>query len=515
MLFNSVEFIFLFLPGALALYVFGGQIAGPSGARVALLIASLFFYAWWDIRFLPILIISCLVNYVAGLTLASTKFGDRSTGLLLAAAVLINLFGLGYFKYIAFLTTTFKDFFIISVAVPAPLLPLGISFFTFHQITYIVHVCRTGRAERDPVRYGLFVAFFPQLLAGPITYAREMLPQFSNPALGRLIPLNVAVGLTIFVIGLLKKVVLADSVAHCADAVFGASAQGVNPTLLEAWFGILAYAFQIYFDFSGYSDMAIGLARMFGIKLPLNFHSPYKAKSIIEFWQRWHISLSRFLRDYLYIPLGGNRRGRARWLVNLLVTMLLGGLWHGAGWTFVVWGGLHGVYLVVNHLWRWMTANRGPRYRPSWLAGLTFPAVCVAWVYFRASDLGAANILLRAMAGEFGAVVPAYLLADWPSVSRALTTVGLLLGTPTLLPDRIGLLSLAGCAAVVWLMPNTQQIVGRYGNAIDTYGHLEEETHELWWQWRPTKGWGAVCALAMAAAFLTFDRPARFLYFQF
>ena len=515
MLFNSVEFIFLFLPGILAIYAVAGRATGPTGARITLFVASLFFYAWWEIRFLPILLISCLVNYFFGLTLASAQRARYTANRLIVFGIFLNLGSLAYFKYIGFLTVTFKDITHASLAVPSVLLPLGISFFTFHQITYLVHVYQSGEAERDPVRYGLFVGFFPQLLAGPITYAREMLPQFANQATGRLIALDMAAGLTIFAFGLVKKVVLADSLAPYADAVFGATAKGIHPTLIEAWLAVLAYAFQIYFDFSGYSDMAIGLARMFGIRLPLNFHSPYKATNIIEFWRRWHISLSRFLRDYLYIPLGGNRLGGARRLSNLMITMALGGLWHGAGWTFVIWGGLHGVYLIVNHVWRRISAGfvTGPRL--GWLGGvLTFLAVCVAWVYFRSDSVTAAHTILRAMAGENGAVVSAKLMQDWPSVAWLVTLAGIQLGTPALLPDGLGLLLLLACAALAFFGPNTQQIMGWHGVAIDTYKHLDGD-RSRWWHWRPTWLWGIACAIAIAASLLTFERPARFLYFQF
>jgi D-alanyl-lipoteichoic acid acyltransferase DltB (MBOAT superfamily) len=309
-------------------------------------------------------------------------------------------------------------------------------------------------------------------------------------------------------------VVLADSIAPYADVIFRAAAEGGKPTLIEAWIGVLAYAFQIYFDFSGYSDMAIGLARMFGIHLPLNFHSPYKAMSIIEFWRRWHISLSRFLRDYLYIPLGGNRRGGARQLTNLMITMVLGGLWHGAGWTFVMWGALHGLYLVTNHVWRILRARFGVS-TLGWLGGpLTFIAVCIAWVYFRAENLAAAHTVLQAMFGKFDIVISADLVQGWPSLARLLTFLGVTLGTPLLMPDHMGMFVLAACAAIVWLAPNSQQIIGRFGNAIDTYHHLNHDSPRLV-QWRPTHAWGVACALALAACFLTFDRPSRFLYFQF
>jgi alginate O-acetyltransferase complex protein AlgI len=478
MLFNSPEFLFLFLPIAFGAYLCALHWSSGYVAKSILLFASLFFYTWWNWRFLPILLASYLLNYAFGRGLAGCE--GRARLRLLAVAIFANLAALAYFKYVGFIATTTNQFIGTELIVPQVLLPLGVSFFTFHQITYLVHVHRTGEAERDPVVYGLFVAFFPQLLAGPITYAREMVPQFKVPP--RVQSLDIAVGLAIFSIGLFKKIMLADNVAPISDQLFYAANHGVLPSAADAWIGVFAWTFQIYFDFSGYSDMAIGLARLFGYNLPLNFHSPYKAASIIEFWRRWHISLSRFLRDYLYIPLGGNRHGASRRYINLFVTMLLGGLWHGAGWTFVIWGGLHGGFLVINHLWR----AAGWRC-PVWVAApVTFLAVVFAWVYFKAESVAHAHTILYAMIGT-------YSLA------------------PSLAIGREAMIWIAVCAVLVWFTPNTQQIIGTFSRAIDTYDQLKS-TRQIW---MPSPLWGAICATTLAVSLLAFERPVRFLYFQF
>ena len=291
------------------------------------------------------------------------------------------------------------------------MLPLAISFFTFQQISYLADAFQGKIREAGFLRYCLFVSYFPQLIAGPIVHHKEMLPQFAKKRIYSLSYKQLSVGLTILVLGLFKKVVLADEIAKLSTPVFDAAAQGIQLTFFEAWGGALAYTLQLYFDFSGYSDMAIGLAALIGIQLPLNFYSPYKAQNIIEFWQRWHITLSRFLREYLYIPLGGNRHGSCRKYGNIMVLMLLGGLWHGAGWTCIIWGGLHGMYIMMNHAWRsLLKKTRGHLadlssfifiYRM--LARcLTFMAVVVAWVFFRADNASDAVQIISAMFGGNG-----------------------------------------------------------------------------------------------------------------
>ena len=296
-----------------------------------------------------------LANFLFGYAIAQFR---QSSRVWLIGGIIFNLGLIGYFKYAGFLVSGVNDIFSASFVVPHIVLPVGISFYTFEQISYLVETRQSGRAEPSLLRYALFVSFFPHLIAGPIIRPHQLLPQFSNPALGRFDWQNFAIGTTFLLFGLFKKVIIADGIAVYASPVFAAAANGGTPGAVNAWGAALAYTFQIYFDFSGYSDMAIGLGLMFGIVLPFNFNSPYKATGIIDFWHRWHMTLSLFLRDYVYIPLGGNRGGEWRRYVNIMLTMLIGGLWHGANWTFVAWGGLHGIFLLVNHAWRSLRGER-------------------------------------------------------------------------------------------------------------------------------------------------------------
>ena len=405
MLFNSYEFLLAFLPATLALYFVTARWVGSRAALAILVAASLFFYGWWNPKYLALLGFSMVANFFLGNGIREAEPARKKW--LLTAGIAGNLALLGWFKYAGFLAESINAAAGLGLPVPSIVLPLAISFFTFQQIAYLADTYYGFVAEKSFLRYSLFVCFFPQLIAGPIVHHTEMLPQFAEP--GRFKPSwdSLAVGSAIFSIGLFKKVVLADTVALWADPVFDAAAGGAQPGFLAAWGGALAYTLQLYFDFSGYSDMAVGLARLFNIHLPINFFSPYKARNISDFWRRWHITLSRFLRDYLYIPLGGNRRGRNRRYLNLMVTMLLGGLWHGAGWTFVVWGALHGAYLGIALAWPSIRAGlRLPRL-PERLAGLvawglTFLAVVVGWVFFRAESFDAAGRILAGMTGLAG-----------------------------------------------------------------------------------------------------------------
>ncbi len=332
-----------------------------------------------------------------------------------------------------------------------------------------------------------------------------MLPQFAKNTIYKLNYDHLAVGLTIFFLGLFKKVVLADGVAVYATPVFDAAEQGLTLSFFEAWAGALAYSLQLYFDFSGYSDMAIGIARMFGVRLPLNFHSPYKAVNIIEFWRRWHMTLSRFLRDYVYIPLGGNRKGKWRRYVNLMITMLLGGLWHGAGWTFVVWGALHGFYLMINHGWRALRRALGHDLSCSswWGRGLslliTFMAVVVAWVFFRAESFGGAMNILEGMCGVNGF----YLKADWlfklGGIGVYLQELGIVFAQMTTNFDKFWIINIFLTLLIAWFMPNTQQFM---------YGKIR-------WQWQPSPAWAVSMALVATIALLSLTRVSEFLYFQF
>src|SRR2546423_7585115 len=394
MLFSSYTFLFQFLPATVLAFAAARRHSPRTGIMV-LAGASLFFYGAWRPVYRFLLIASIAVNFALGLRMED-PLRRRAIGSL---GVALNLAGLCYFKYTNFIFDSLNTM----PGAPLPfvniILPLGISFFTFQQIAYLVDVMRGAKVERDIVSYPLFVSFFPHLIAGPLVHHAEMIPQFKRGRTGRLAVLA-ARGLPIFAAGLFKKVVIADNLAQFASPVFAHLDAGGGIPTSWAWLATLAYTLQIYFDFSGYSDMAIGLALLFGIRLPLNFNSPYRSLSIIDFWRRWHMTLSRFLRDYLYIPLGGSRHGPLRRHLNLMITMLLGGLWHGASWTFVVWGGLHGAYLQINHAWRHVVA-KSPRLqrllarypRAAALCGwaLTFSAVVVAWVCFRSASLSAAR----------------------------------------------------------------------------------------------------------------------------
>ena len=408
MLFNSYVFILGFLPITLAGYALLSRLAPRHAALAFLAAGSFVYYGYWAPRYLILVGCSILGNFVVGRWLVRTAPGRRRW-LALAASVTANLALLGYFKYAGFFTETANLTLGTGLSVPQIVLPIGISFFTFQQIAFLVDTYRGVTGKQRFVDYCLFVMFFPQLIAGPIVHHAEMMPQFLQRGVYRVNRSDLSVGLSIFGIGLAKKVLIADTMATWASPTFAAALAGSQPTFGAAW--VLAYAFQIYFDFSGYSDMALGLGRCFGIVLPLNFDAPYRAASIIDFWRRWHMTLSRFLRDYLYIPLGGGRRGRKRRYVNLMATMLLGGLWHGAGWNFVLWGGLHGFYLVMNHGWQAVREQLGWRapanllLRQALHAGsvlVTFLAVCLAWVLFRAESLGAAGRLYAAMCGLHG-----------------------------------------------------------------------------------------------------------------
>ena len=391
MLFNSYEFIFAFLPLSFFIYFFLLEKRLVTGAKGFLVFASLFFYSWWNIAYLPLILSSMLFNYVVGNSLNENFKKVRiHKKYLLTFGIVSNLTLLGYFKYTDFFLENFNLAFDGSVPLLHLALPLAISFFTFQQIAYLVDSYRGETAEYDFLNYALFVTFFPQLIAGPIVHHAEMMPQFASK--WNLVKnyKNIATGLFIFSIGLFKKVVIADTFAKWATAGFD-HAEVLN--LIEAWATSLSYTFQLYFDFSGYTDMAIGAALLFNIKLPINFNSPYKALDIQDFWRRWHITLSRFLRDYIYIPLGGNRKGSFRTYTNLLATFILGGIWHGAGWTFVFWGFLHGMALVIHRGWKALGFNM-----PKVLAWfITFNFINIAWVFFRAKEWEDALKVLNGM----------------------------------------------------------------------------------------------------------------------
>lgn len=489
MLFNSYIYIFFFLPIAFLAYHGLKRFGAKRSSILALTLLSLCFYGWWNPVYLLLLVPLVLANYAcATIIIAWRRAKPWAAKALLVAGIAGNLAVLGYFKYANFLVNNLDALFGINLFLAQIVLPLGISFFTFQKIAFLADAWR-GKVERlDLLDFSLFVSFFPQLIAGPIVHHSEVLPQFRRDSAS--LPKDIILGLTIFTFGLAKKVLLADAAAQLSSPVFDAAARGVAPHALEAWGAAVAYAVQLYFDFSGYSDMAIGAALLFGIRLPVNFNSPYKAANIIDFWRRWHITLSRFLRDYLYIPLGGNRCGAMRRHINIGLVMLLGGLWHGANWTFVVWGGLHGAYLIVNHIWQSLrpVLLRQPPGRAEALLGfgLTFGAVVVAWVFFRAADVNAALVMLTAMTQGNAA---------------SLTSVNAEYALPV------------GMLLVAWFAPNTQEITGYFGPE-GKYGE-GQKPRPVRLRWKPDMRWAIITGFLFAASVMSLSHVSEFIYFQF
>jgi len=470
MLFNSYIFIFAFLPITFFLYFFLLEKRLLVGAKGLLVFSSLFFYSWWNIAYLPLIMGSMLFNYVVGNSLnenfKKVRIHKKS---LLAVGIIANLSLLGYFKYSDFLIENFNLAFHGSIPLLHLALPLAISFFTFQQIAYLVDSYRGETAEYDFLNYALFVTFFPQLIAGPIVHHKEMMPQFASK--WNLVKnyKNIALGLFIFSMGLFKKIVIADTFAVWATNGFDKT-EILN--FIEAWSASLSYTFQLYFDFSGYTDMAIGAALLFNIKLPINFNSPYKALDIQDFWRRWHITLSRFLRDYIYIPLGGNRKGSFRTYSNLMTTFILGGIWHGAGWTFVFWGFLHGLALVIHRFWKALGFTM-----PKLLAWfITFNFINIAWVFFRAKEWDDA---IKVLKGMFMTV---------PDLGLKLTLLA-----PKESSNKMYIFLLFGFAVVLFMR-----------NAM---------------QWRsyfhPTKLYIAYTLVLVLSAMYFMHRPTEFLYFNF
>ena len=458
--------------------------------RVFLLLASYAFYAWWRADFLLLLAGSTLVNYALGREIEQRRRKLKDRRGFLIAGLVFNLGLIGLFKYGTLFVST-VDLLGVGLPVPHWFLPLAISFFTFEQISYLVDADAGKTASYTLLDYALFVAYFPHLIAGPIVRHSDLIPQFRQ---ARDANDDLATGITLFTIGLAKKSLIADNLAPFADAIFNAAGRGVALGPTDGWLGTLFFAFQIYFDFSAYSDMALGSSVMLGIRLPVNFHSPYKAASIIEFWRRWHISLSAFLRDYLYIPLGGNRHGRARRYLNLFIAMLLGGLWHGANWTFMLWGGLHGFYLSVNHAFR--RAMRGRTVPRAWAVplhaasvALTFAATTLAWIVFRAPTLAAA----RNVAGGLVGLGNSHVVSFSPLAAAALLLLFVL----------------------VWFMPNSMELMWRYRPALPSpYPDQPiEPARKLSWAPTPLNAaaYGLVCILSVLA--LSNLKP--FIYFQF
>ena len=491
MLFNSTVFIFVFFPATLFLFFLFANVGESHWRKHFIIVASLFFYSQWDVTNLLVIFLSIAFNYAVSLKLRceGNNLPSVSAKRWLALGITLNIALLFYFKYVNFFLATWGQLTGIPVAPLNIVLPLGISFFTFQQIIYIYDLYKGRTCPANFIDYVVCVCFFPHLIAGPIIKYRNLLPQLASPLQCRVHAPYLASGICFFTLGLAKKLLLADSLAPFADTAFTLAGNGSALSTLMAWTGALAYTLQLYFDFSGYSDMAVGLGLCFGIELPVNFNSPYKAVSVVDFWRRWHITLSQFLRDYLYIPLGGNRLGPFRHSLNLMLTMFLGGLWHGAGWTFMLWGLLHGAALCVNHWWR---VQRLPGYsvleRRRVLGQIaTMLFVVLAWVPFRAESLGASLVVWKAMAG---------------------CNQGFALAVPVPLPAVFWLVLGVGVAVFA---PNSQEIMGRFRSRFELYSI--PDFGKL--RWSPSFAWALVAGVVFFVTTVTLSTGSKFLYFDF
>ncbi len=470
MLFASLTFLLGFLPFVISGAFLTRRLFGVRACLGFLVLASLVFYGWHYPPYVLLLVGSVLANFLLALTIH--REGRKLT---LVIGVTLNLGLLGWFKYAGFFAGMLEAISGTSIGLAAIALPLGISFFTFQQIAYLVDIYQGKARPGHALQYAFFITFFPQLIAGPIVHHSQLIGQLSDKRFAAFRAEDVAAGALLFCIGLAKKVLIADTLAVGADTMFLTDSLGVPLSMAESWLGMLCYTFQIYFDFSGYTDMALGLGLMFGLVLPENFRSPYKSKSIIEFWRRWNMTLSAFLRDYLYFPLGGNRRGPIRRYANLWIVMLLGGLWHGAGMQFVMWGALHGLYLTVNHVW----SRHLPGILPRGVGYvLTFLAVVIAWVFFRADGIGQGLSVLGAMFGNhFADALALTIFADAPRL----------------------IVMVLFAAVLCFAAPNALQIVS---------GLREGPRQTVWY------GWGGTLA-AFALFNIYASGSYAFIYFQF
>jgi alginate O-acetyltransferase complex protein AlgI len=520
MLFNSYEFILAFMPITLIIFSILCSVSKKKFVFAWILFVSLFSYSLWGMSHLVILFFSTGLNWVFAEIIHrqidiidDTGKSNSNNKVTVIVAITFNILLLGYFKYANFLIDTLSGIGVNINHIENIFLPLGISFYTFEQISYLVGIAKNDSKNYSYPRFLAFVAFFPHLVAGPILNANELIPQFRNINY-RIDFRNIAIGLTIFSFGLFKKVVIADSISGYATPIFTAADGGTQITFLLAWQAAIAYTLQLYFDFSGYSDMAIGLAKLINIKLPINFFSPYKAIGVGDFWRRWHISLGRFLRDYIYIPMGGSRKGNVRTYLNLFLTMLIGGLWHGASWTFIFWGALHGVYLCIDRWWGIFLKKRdivlNSTYHQFFARMLTLLAVINSWVIFRAQSFSGAFNILFGMFGLNGVTFP----QELSNSLGTLKSLGVKFETLNGYAGMTGSLLLFVVLLSTLYLPNVYQFMVKEPVALDFYSHLSKQKN-TWYAWKPSLGYSVLSFIILTISLAFCSKPSEFLYFQF
>ncbi|WP_050616481.1 MBOAT family O-acyltransferase [Bacillus testis] len=478
MLYNSYEFIFMFLPIVFILYFALNKISFAL-SKLWLFLASLFFYSWWNPSYLPLILISLLFNFFVGTYLGKESRKLRKT--VLTLGIICNLGMLGFYKYFDFFISNINSLFSTNLTLMNLLLPLAISFYTFQQIGYLVDSYRLETKKYNFLNYGLFVTFFPQLIAGPIVHHSAVMGQFQDPKKRRIHYSNISMGLFVFALGMFKKVCIADTFAVWANDGFS---MAESLTFIDSWITSLSYSMQLYFDFSGYSDMAIGIGLLFNISLPQNFNSPYKATSIQDFWRRWHMTLSNFLTTYIYFPLGGNRKGAVRTYINIMIVFLASGFWHGAGWTFIIWGLLHGAASVVNRLW----SRAGFKLNKFVAWFITFQFVNAAWVFFRAPDFKVALDVLKGMAGLHGFAIPQQIADFWNGLNLPVYA-------HTLTDDFLNtFVLLAGAMLIAFLAKNSIEMRDRF---------------------KPSWMTAVFCTGLLVYSIFQLQKVSEFLYFNF
>jgi alginate O-acetyltransferase complex protein AlgI len=521
MLFNSYVFILFFLPITFLIFSIISREGSQTAVSIWLIAASLFFYSWWNPFYVTLLILSLLFNFGIGASI--NKIYDKPVlrKLLLIFGIICNILTLAYYKYSVFVINIFNEVSGKHIDPGKIFLPLAISFFTLQQISYLVDAYRGQTSKFNFISYAASVTFFPHLIAGPIVRYRDLVPQFSRTCPQPANYLNLAVGLTLFFMGLFKKVILADHLTQYVDPAFAAANLGRPVSFLEAWTANMAFFMEIYLDFSGYSDMAIGLGRIFGVRLPVNFNSPLKSINFMDFWRRWHITLSEFARDYLYFPLGGSRKGLPRQYINIMIIMTIVGLWHGAAWTLILWGALHGLFILINHVWLTMRRAWGhdfshPTRLGTWSARiLTFLCAAGANALFRADDLSAALVMLKGLVGLNGIILESQKLRflGLENLIPVLTGWGIQVGTLPLLKGY-ALEYLLVYLCIIFFCPNTQEIMSRFEPCLD-FQLKENEGTWPWLKWKPTMSWAWLTGFIALLSMLLMGRPNPFLYFQF
>lgn len=513
MLFNSYEFIFIYLPILVFTMYLLSKFKNFNLTLGALVFFSLVFYAYWNPLYLLLLIPLAMINYYLAywiIKISEKKYYSFNK-ILLIFGLTLDISVLCYFKYMNFFIGIYSDISRTEIHHLNIILPLGISFFIFQKIAYLIDAYRGEVKNKSLLNFLFFVSFFPQLIAGPIVHHKDIIPQLDNKDALKISSKNITLFITIFSIGLSKKILFADNISQFSSPIFNSISNGYAPNFLEAWIGALSYSMQIYFDFSGYCDMAIALGLLFGIKLPLNFNSPYKSLNIIDFWRRWHMTLSKFLRDYVYIILGGNKNGGVRRYINLFITMLVGGFWHGANWTFIIWGALHGLFLIVNHTWRFVTTNK--KYFEFnniifkiFSFAITYLSVVIAWVFFRSENINSAIVMIKSMFLFNEISLPIGLAGKFQFFSQqkinfhGVTELGL----------QEAVISLVILHLIVFTMPNTQEIIGYY-----EITNKKSNIILKYLNWKPNLKWCLIMVILTMFTILKVSAVSEFIYFQF